>query len=352
MDNLTNKNLRIGSNGAGARGTGLISGGTINVSDVFRVGFGGADRQGSLTVLDGIINLGNNFSVGGGLGSIGDFVMSGGTITTGVQSLRAEPDVDVTAFFDVGYDLATATMDISGGPLEIDEAIRLGRGGSTFTGVISGGTITSNGLQIGNGNNDTDGVITPSDAVLEISGGTLTVGEVRLGRNQGSGELRMSGGSLNVPNNDFLVGSTNVVMDELGETILELQPGPGTLMMTGGSIAIGERNSLRVGTDMDVALGMVDLLGGEISAGDLEIGDTSTFNIGAGTLILAGDKTANVQSFVDAGTLVAFDGAGEIVYDFDATNVGKTTVTAIPEPATLVLLGLGGLLQLRRRRKT
>ena len=40
-----------------------------------------------------------------------------------------------------------------------------------------------------------------------------------------------------------------------------------------------------------------------------------------------------------------------IVYDYNITNPGYTTVWAVPEPASLALCGFGSLLLLMRRRR-
>ena len=65
-------------------------------------------------------------------------------------------------------------------------------------------------------------------------------------------------------------------------------------------------------------------------------------------MILAGDDTIAVDAFIASGLITGYDGAGTASAVFDGVN---TTVSAIPEPATMVLLGLGGLLSLRRRRQ-
>ena len=120
--------------------------------------------------------------------------------------------------------------------------------------------------------------------------------------------------------------------------------------MTGGSISIPDANSIEIG--LLESTGWIDLLGGTITAGELLIGTTPNngMNIAGGTLVLNGDQTATLVGYADAGLLTAFGGASGAVLQYDL-SAGKTTVTAIPEPATIALLGLGALVVSRRRRK-
>jgi len=54
--------------------------------------------------------------------------------------------------------------------------------------------------------------------------------------------------------------------------------------------------------------------------------------------------------FINDGWITAYDGAGTLIYGYDPSS-DKTTVTAVPEPATICLLALGGLGGLIRRRR-
>ena len=145
--------------------------------------------------------------------------------------------------------------------------------------------------------------------------------------------------------------------DQIDEQTIEepfeeiLHPGNGTLTMTGGAIYAADANALEIGT-LD-STGYVDLLGGTIKAGDLIIGEGGAMNITEGMLILAGDKMRTVLDDIDAGLLTAYGGwsGAEWQYDFNVRNAGMTTVTAIPEPATVALLSLGALVLLRRRKR-
>ena len=171
------------------------------------------------------------------------------------------------------------------------------------------------------------------DSALTVDGGSLTtVEDLALGWNSGSGTLNMISGVINV-GRDFEVG----------------RAAQGTANIIGGTITVGDDLMIPEGGTTNTAL--VNLDGGVvIVSDDLTMAGTGAINIKAGTLILEGDMVSTVQGYIDNGWITAYGSAGDVLVDFDLTNPGKTTVTAIPEPATLALLGLGALV-LRRRRK-
>jgi hypothetical protein len=311
---------------------------------------------GTFTLSDGTVSLGNTdvdwktLYIGRD-GATGSATISGGALHTGTINVGNQPD-------SVGM-LVISGGTVSTGDIGNTNAFNVANSGATGTATISDGVISVSGyLNVGNGTNVTDDIVTASNGLLDVLGGTISIGfadtgldwrDLRIGHNEGTGVMNMSGGTINI-NGGIKVGSTNIeTIEDPFEEILH--PGTGTLTMTGGTISAADANALEIGTLEST--GWVDLLGGTIKAGDLLIGTDSGMNITEGMLILAGDKMRTVLDNIDAGLLTAYGGwsGADWQYDYNVRNAGMTTVTAIPEPATVALLSLGALVLLRRRRK-
>jgi hypothetical protein len=123
-------------------------------------------------------------------------------------------------------------------------------------------------------------------------------------------------------------------------------PAPYVTMNMYGS-ASADLNWLWIGGHLNMYGGTMDVSGGvEMS---INVDDALTkVDIWEGTLILPDNFTDAVNDWISRGILVAYAGTGDIVIDTEV-NPGRTTVTAIPEPGTIVLLSLGGLALIRRK---
>ena len=161
-------------------------------------------------------------------------------------------------------------------------------------------------------------------AALTVDGGTLTVYNwVPIPDGVGrKGTLNVISGSMTVVGDDISVG----------------REGEGTLNITGGTITVG---NLRIG-DRAAGTGIVNLDGGTIIINSnlrmrIEAGSVGTMDVKAGTLIVDGDALSVVQGFIDDGWITAYNGNGTLQLDYNVTNGGQTTLTAVhnlnPNPA-------------------
>ncbi len=149
---------------------------------------------------------------------------------------------------------------------------------------------------------------------VTISGGTLNASAasgIIVGWNTGStGTLNISGGSVTA------TGASGI---RLGYN------GTGTITMTGGSLFTSK-------ITMPYTAGKTGRL--HLDGGRLELSSTFTINtggladVGGGTLIISGDVTSTIQTYITAGKITGYDGAGTLNLDYNITNAGKTTLTA------------------------
>jgi len=197
------------------------------------------------------------------------------------------PDSIPTKFDPVSIDDPDNThCEITDGIIAECETLRVGNAGFTANLDISGGSLTASGAYVGVDNPSGHGI-------LNISGGLFSTGSLQLGWG-GTGTLNMTGGTIELSDNLVIPGQT-------------------------GS-------------------GSAYLHGGTINASDLRLTSASgSLDITTGTLILDGDDTAVVQSYIDDGWLTAYDGQGRVNLDYGVTNAAKTTVKATaflnPNPA-------------------
>ena len=81
-------------------------------------------------------------------------------------------------------------------------------------------------------------------------------------------------------------------------------------------------------------------------------GISGVVDICGGTFQLSGNRVSNVNSYMASNFLTAYGDTDDskLLVVYDSVN-NLTKVTAVPEPATMILLGIGSLVMLPRRRK-
>jgi PEP-CTERM motif-containing protein len=180
---------------------------------------------------------------------------------------------------------------------------------------------------------------TPAGSKLTIDGGTLNVADHAFIGQWGTdqkGTIEVNSGTMN----------TTLLMCG-GDT--SGAQGDGTLLMNGGTVNISWLLAVAGGYNGDdgAGIGHIQLDGGLIDVtggGGLVMSSSGSVDFTGGTLILNGEIT-DMSGY---GNVTAYAGAGSFVYDYDG-GADRTTITAIPEPATLVLIGLGAVLFRRKR---
>lgn len=161
----------------------------------------------------------------------------------------------------------------------------------------------------------------PAGGTLNVTGGTLTTSTswIILGYDPGS-------------NGTMTIDSGTVTS---GTTMYAGFSGNGTLYMNGGTInVLGAR--FGIARNSAASVGNVYLNGGTINCVDFSMaysGGTARMDIAAGKLIITGDKTATVNSYISSGWITAYGGAGTVKCDYNVST-GKTTVSALSSKAS------------------
>jgi hypothetical protein len=159
-------------------------------------------------------------------------------------------------------------------------------------------------------------------ALLTMDGGTLTTAEwmmVGTDANGLDGRFNLNGGAVTI-------GSLNPSNGHLTIGYCSL----GILVMNGGTISVAGK--LRLGYWVG-GNAYVYLNGGTITTADFSMneygsGSAALMDFSGGTLIISGDKTALINTYINNGWITANSGSGMVKVDYDQTNPGMTTVTA------------------------
>ena len=275
----------------------------------------------------GVASAGNNFngSVNGDWSNVGNWDMAhvpeNSTTDPGSYVPQWGNDCGVTT---------NAAMVIGTGENHASYSLQIGLYGADNASVtMNGGTLTVGnwGMDVGRGNSNDhgtgSGLLTMTGGLINI-GGNLVVSQEW--RNSGvlgtiTGVVNMSGGVINAP------------MMRIG-----MYDGPGTINLSGTAV-MNLSNQLQMNTGWG-GWGEPDAC----PSAELNILGGAALNIiGGGTPELVAAEMQHYQDYIDLGWI--HSGADVATMSYNAqTNIIRIT----PEPATMLLLGLGGLL-LRRK---
>ena len=216
-----------------------------------------------------------------------------------------------------------------------------------------------------------------TDAVMNMSGGSLKVGiwDFQVGRGKGEqhgatdGELNMSGGYIGVgaaymvpdawDNSETYTGTLGLIQGVVNQSgysqirAIKMEVGQadgvGTVTMSGHASVVLGQGGLVMNT-----LSSDETTYGTYNGGSIVIDDQAYIKmVGIGDYVDPGTgpteaeylqaKIDTMQGFIDVSWITSNDGPVTVSYD-----AGSDMIT-IPEPATMMLLGLGGLLIRRKR---
>lgn len=153
-----------------------------------------------------------------------------------------------------------------------------------------------------------------------VNGGHLTVNDwAILSYSNPGGKIVVDGGALDCMSHLFIGPWAHNKAHATGASV---EQNGGTVTVAGvfGPGVYGGRGHYQLNGGTLIANGSWEMT---------SEGGVGTMDIRAGVFIKSGDATAQASAFISAGRLTAYAGQGKIVFDYNVTNPGKTTIMAV-----------------------
>jgi autotransporter-associated beta strand protein len=274
---------------------------------------------------------------------------------------------------------AQGTVTVTGGTVTMG-------GGSIFIGGMNGTTTSGgNGTFTLNSGAVTTAQLSVREGTgtINLNGGTATVTSISEGN--GSGTVNFNGTTVKVAADsaDFLAGfetpdlnvqSGGFLLDSNGKSVTFTQGASGTGAFTklgGGTLTVQGQSTYSGGTTVSAGTLLV-ASGATLGSGGITVGSGGTLNFDydfslatGGLTLLTGSAVILDQSLSFTGLTIAGNSFSPGTYDYATLKTaypaifadggsGQISVSAIPEPSSLALIGIGiaAALGIRRKRST
>lgn len=344
--------LRLGTTTNGVGSITLSGTADFNGNAMTTIYLGNNNGRGNLTLSDSA-----SFDAANAVISVGQFGTGSGTLTmSGTSTLTASR---IAIGGDNAASAVTGVVNLNGGTITTGQ---IKKGSSTVAASSTANVINANGGKVvvtanaGNGNffdaafvNLASGGLT-----LDTNGNATGISNAMSGV---GGLTKLGSGTLTLSGPNTYTGSTKVAAGAVALGASDVLADASTLLLEGGTLVTGGASEL---------VGLLDLASSTASI--LQFGDAdatahaltfSGIGAGAGTLTVTNWTNAVDQllftSLADAESIAARtsfqdpNGSSGVVGAMVVTNGSNFEVVAVPEPASLALLALGGLCVFGRR---
>jgi autotransporter-associated beta strand protein len=285
--------------------------------------------NGAISDSGGLTKAGSgSLTLGGASSYTGNTTVNGGAITVNSSGSISTTTGEVI----VGNAATNAILNITGGSVSANEAINPAVAIGNVSGASGFVFMSAGTLECGAGEFHI-GQTAGAYGAFDLSGGTVTIGDINpgdayfvvggaFGASASEGIFNMSGGTFNDAAQEFsianiagaigvanisggtLTDSAGMHVGDRGMGILNVS-GSATVNLTGGPLQFGLVGNTTVGT--------VNLLGGTVTANNVEVAGTSTslLNFNGGTLMASAPSTTFIQGL----TAVTIYSGGAIIDD-------------------------------------